>query len=115
VPYKRYGSRSVEAVVSGKDALTVTADESTIGRWRNWLRVLVNYLQGCLASIAIRLGRETVESVSLLPKFPLQRIRHYVGNAPDWLARIVRPVANSNLWVHTRFAFCPIDNAIDSC
>ena len=105
VPYKRYGSESVEAVVSGKDSLTVTADESTIRRWRNWFGVLAYYFQGCLASIAIRLGRETVESVSLLPKSPLQRIWHHVGYAPGWLARIVRPVANSNLWAHTRSAF----------
>ena len=33
VPYKRYGSESIEAVITGDTALTVTADESTINRW----------------------------------------------------------------------------------
>ena len=89
----------------GKDALTVTADESTIGRWRNWFLELADYFLGYLESIAIRYGRESVESVSHLPKSTLQRIWHHVGDASGWLARIVRPVANSNLWVHTRSAF----------
>ncbi|WP_425387641.1 hypothetical protein [Aneurinibacillus terranovensis] len=35
----------------------------------------------------------------------LQRIGRLVGNAPRWLARIVRPIVNDNLWLHTRFAF----------
>ncbi|MCL6559905.1 MAG: DUF6431 domain-containing protein [Firmicutes bacterium] len=105
VPYKRYGSESVEAVVNGKADLTVTADESTIGRWRNWFLELINYFLGCLESIAIRHGRESVESAPPFPKSTLQRIWHHVGDAPGWLARVVRPVANSNLWVHTRSAF----------
>jgi len=105
IPYKHYGSESIEAVVTQKGALTVTADESTIWRWRNWFLELVDYLLGCLKSIAIRYGRESVEKDSHLPKSTLQKIWHYVGDAPGWLARIVRPVANSNLWVHTRFAF----------
>lgn len=105
VPYKRYGNESIEAVVTGKSALTVAADESTIWRWRNWFLELLDYLLGCLKSIAIRYGRESVEKDSHLPKSTLQKIWHHVGDAPGWLARIVRPVANSNLWVHTRSAF----------
>ena len=105
VPYKRYGSESVEAVITRNDNLTVTADESTIGRWRSWFLEMADYFVGCLESIAIRYSRETVEIVSRLPKSTLQKIRHHVGDAPGWLARIVRPVANSNLWVHTRSAF----------
>jgi len=104
VPYKRYGSESIEAVVTGKDALTVTAEESTIGRWRNWFLELADYFLGCLKSIAIRYGKESVESASHLPKSTLQKIWHHVGDAPGWLARIVRPVVNLNLWVHTRLS-----------
>jgi len=91
--------------VTKKDALTVTADESTIGRWRNWFLELFDYLLGCLKSIAIRYGRESVESVFRFSKSTLQKIWDHVGDAPGWLARVVRPVANSNLWVHTRSAF----------
>lgn len=107
VPYKRYGSESIEAAVTEDSALDVAADESTIRRWRNWFQKQVDYLLGCLASIAIRYGKGTVEAASRLPKSALERIWLHVGDAPGWLARVVRPVANANLWVHTRSAFCP--------
>ncbi|NSW81649.1 MAG: hypothetical protein HPY90_00005 [Syntrophothermus sp.] len=58
-------------------------------------------------AIAARYGIESVEGRSDLSRSVLERIRQLVGEAPGWLARIVRPVVNSNLWVHTRFAFCP--------
>jgi hypothetical protein len=104
VPYKRYCRESIEAAVTGNVPLTVAADESTIYRWRSWFRGLVNHFLGCLASIAARTN-ETVEEMIHLPQSPLQRIWFFVGNAPGWLARVVRPVANFNLWVHTRSAF----------
>jgi hypothetical protein len=107
VPYKRYDSESIEAALNGDHGLFVAADESTINRWRNWFKTVVNYHTGCLSSIAIRYGKLSVEVISPLPKSALQRIWHYVGDAPRWLSRIVRPVANSNLWLQTRSAFCP--------
>jgi hypothetical protein len=106
-PYKRYGSESIEAAVNGNSDLCVAADESTIARWRKWFLKRVNYLLGCLTSIAFRLDKGSVELMIRLPKSALQRIWHYVGDAPGWLARVVRPIANSNLWLHTRSAFCP--------
>lgn len=105
VPYKRYNSESIEVVITGNTALTVTADESTLNRWRHWFRALQNHFLGCLASIATLLGKESVKETSRLSKSTLQGIWNYVGNAAGWLARIVRPVANTNCWVHTRFAF----------
>ncbi|MGI6649029.1 MAG: DUF6431 domain-containing protein [Bacillota bacterium] len=105
VPYKRHSSESIESVISGNDDLTVAADESTIGRWRNWFVELSDYILGCLISIMIRYGRESVEGISNLPKSTLQRIWHYVGNSPGWLARIVRPIVNLNFWIQTRSAF----------
>jgi len=107
VPYKRHISESIEAVVSGDCHLSVPADEATLSRWRHWFNSLTDYFQGCLESLKNRHGNETAEDASLLPKSKLQRIWHYVGDAPGWLARIVRPITNSNLWPHTRFAFCP--------
>ena len=101
--------------MNGKDDLTVTADESTIGRWRNWFLELVDYFLGCLLSIAIRYGRDSVESASHLPKSTLQRIWHYVGDAPGWLARIAGP------WQIQIFGYtpvlhsCPDGQVIDSC
>jgi len=36
VSYKRYGRENIEAVLTGNNALTVPADESTIRRWQYW-------------------------------------------------------------------------------
>ncbi|MBG9559295.1 MAG: DUF6431 domain-containing protein, partial [Bacillota bacterium] len=35
----------------------------------------------------------------------LQRIGRLAGDANGWLTRIVRPIVNINLWIHTRSAF----------
>lgn len=105
VPYKRYGSESIEAAIVGEGGLTVPSDESTIRRWRTWFQEMFNYFLGCLLSIAIRYGKESVEGTSRLPESKFQRIWHHVGDAPGWLARLVRPIVNLNLWVHTRSAF----------
>ena len=85
----------------------MAADESTIRRWRRWFAEVANYLLGCLASITVRHDMSFAEPLSHLPESALQGIWHYVGDAPGWLARVVRSVANSNLWLHTRSAFCP--------
>jgi hypothetical protein len=105
VPYKRHGSENIEAVVDGNSNLSVPADESTIRRWKAWFQSMCNYFLGCLLSVAIRFGKEFVEEKSSFPESKLQRIWQYVGDAPGWLARLVRSVANLNLWVHTRSAF----------
>lgn len=107
VPYKRHVGESIEAVVTGDAELSVPADEATLRRWRHWFNDLADYFQGCLESIKIRYGKESVEDTSLIPQSKLQRIWHHVGDAVGWLARIVRPIANLNLWKHTRLAFCP--------
>ncbi len=67
VPYKRYGSKSIEAAVSEDVNLTVAADESTISRWKQWFATVANHFAGALFSIAIRYGIESVEGESNLP------------------------------------------------
>jgi hypothetical protein len=105
VPYKRHESKSIEAAVSEDATLSVAADESTINRWKQWFSSLVNHFAGALFSIAIRYGIKSAEEVSDLPQSPLQRIWRHVGDAPRWLARVVRPVVNANYWIQTRSAF----------
>jgi len=105
VPYKRYGSEDIEAVVSGNTVLTVTADESTLCHWRSWFRERANHFAGWLASIHIRYQKAIIEDSSRLCQSVLLRIWQYVGDAPGWLARAVRPIVNSNNWVQTRSAF----------
>jgi len=107
IPYKRYDRESIESVVSNESDLPVCADESTLYRWRTWFKQMADHFQGCLASIMIRYGKESAEDRSGLSESKLQRIWQYVGDAPGWLARGVQPIANSNLWRHTRSAFCP--------
>ena len=107
VPYKRYGREAIEPVVANEPALSVAVDESTIMRWRQWFAERADYFVGCLESIRIRFGHGPVEAPSDLSLSMLQRIWHYVGDAPAWLARVVRPIANTNQWVQTRSAFCP--------
>jgi hypothetical protein len=105
VPYKRYSSECIEAVLTGDTALCVAADESTISRWKRWFFGLANYFLGCLISIAIRYIKDAVEVQPELPRSLLQRIWQHVGVGPGWLARVVRPVVNANYWVQTRSAF----------
>ncbi len=105
VPYKRHESKSIEAAVSEDVSLSVAADESTINRWKQWFSSMATHFAGALFSIAIRYGIKAAEEVSDLPQSPLQRIWQHVGDAPSWLARVVRPVVNANYWVQTRSAF----------
>ena len=105
VPYKRYESLCIEQVVTNSELSDVGADEATLYRLRKWFHRQLPYLLGCLRAIAIRLGQIPVEEPSVPSRSAHQRIGRYVGNAPGWLARLVRPIANSNLWLHTRSAW----------
>lgn len=105
VPYKRYEVDCIESAV-GSDPINsdTAADECTFYRWRCWFENIAPYLVGCLTSLSIRY-QIPVEPPSLASPSVLQRIGHFVGDAPRWLARVVRPIVNINLWIHTRSAF----------
>jgi hypothetical protein len=105
VPYKRHCSESIESVLDPGRTICVAADDSTIRRWQEWFRRNTDHFTGCLESIAIKLGRETAKKMTRSSGSGFQRVIELVGDAPGWLARIVRPVANTNNWIHTRFAF----------
>lgn len=79
----------------------VPADDRTMARWRWWAEALVVYWLGCLASMAL-LFRITVQASSRPEQSVHQRLGQVVGHAVGWLARVVRLVANANLWLHTR-------------
>lgn len=105
IPYKRHLSSTIETVITGDEEQTVIADESTRRRWKEWFMSLVTYFAGCLNSIAIRYNQEPVKEPSDLSESAPQRIFNYVGDAPGWLARMTKPIVNTNLWLHTRLAF----------
>ena len=105
MPYKRYAAPDIEKVLEEKQPVELDADNSTLYRLKKWFQKLAPYLLGCLKSISLRLKMNTVKEQSVLSQSVHQKIGHYVGNGPGWLAIIVRPVVNANLWIHTRSAF----------
>lgn len=107
VPYKRYDRESIEMVLSNPNTHDVPADDSTLYRWADWFNSLVDYWIGCLVSIMLRTKQEIIslDLTSATSMTALQRLGRLVGDAPKWLGRIVRPIVNFNLWLHTRSAF----------
>lgn len=103
VPYKRHEAASIERAVSNPPAADIAVEESTLNRWRRWFAWWAEYAKGCLESIACRFGLPVEASPKPL-QAALHPLGHLLGDAPRWLARAVRPIANANLWVHTRSA-----------
>ena len=104
VPYRRHESASIERAIEDPAAAGVAVDESTLYRWRQWFAKWVIYAVGCLTSMTVRFQGD-VRDLSGFAQSGLQQIGQFVGNAPCWLARVVRPITNLHLWVHTRSAF----------
>lgn len=96
VPYKRYTSTVIEAILDGAGA-EVCCENSSIYRIKRWFAEISEYITGCLSAIAARLGLEI--------KGPAYRIKDLMGEMAGWLARTVRTIVNTNNWLHTRSAF----------
>jgi hypothetical protein len=106
VPYKRYESSCIEEVVAEPESpLAIAADDATLRRWRNWFREQSIYLLGALRSITLRFHPDPAEEPSVPSQSAHQRIGQLAQVTPGWLGRIVRPVVNLHLWLHTRSAF----------
>lgn len=106
VPYKRYKAECLELALSNPSNHDIPVDESTLFRWFNWFERFVDYWIGCLISIMLRTkqGNIPLNFTSENSETALHRIGRLVGNAPRWLERIVHPIVNINLWLHTRSA-----------
>ncbi len=106
VPYKRYESECIEHVVAQSSELMVApADHATLQRWRLWFQQSVGYWEGVLRALAVRYNLDPVRESSVPPQSAHLRLGRLLGDAPGLLARVVRPIANANLWLHTRSAF----------
>lgn len=106
VPYKRYESACIEEVVAEPESPpAIAADDATLRRWRQWFREQSAYLLCALRAIAHRFHLDSAEAPSVPSQSAHQRIGQLVGDAPGWLGRMVRPIVNVHLWVHTRSAF----------
>lgn len=104
VPYKRYSSEDIEGIIeSGTSNASCGSccENSSIYRIKRWFRNISGYMAGCLGAVAAQ------RSLPIIPAYrtSLQRIKAYAGGESGWLARTVRTLANTNLWIHTRFAF----------
>lgn len=100
VPYKRYLSECIEAIIEGEED-GICCENSSIYRIREWFGGMIGYIAGSLGAIAAKLGIE----IEVKEKSAFQRIKAYVGKEKGWLARAVRTIVNTNNWVHTRSAF----------
>jgi hypothetical protein len=100
VPYKRYSSACIEAIVEGEGD-EISCENSSIYRIKEWFRCAMGYIAGSLGAIAAKMGIE----IEVKEKSAFQRIKVYVGKEKGWLARTVRTIVNTNNWVHTRSAF----------
>jgi len=101
VPYKRYSSGVIEAIVNDKSD-EISCEDSSIYRIKRWFQEVSGYIAGCLGAVTAQHGLELVVTGTSLVA---QRIKAYVGEEASWLARAVRTVVNTNNWLHTRSAF----------
>lgn len=100
VPYKRYSSQVIEAIVDDISD-EISCEDSSIYRIKRWFQEVSGYIAGCLDAVAAQRGLKLA-----IKSCPVsQRIKAYVGEELGWLARVVRTVANTNNWLHTRSAF----------
>ncbi|MDD4593214.1 MAG: DUF6431 domain-containing protein [Parabacteroides sp.] len=100
VPYKRYLSKCIEAILDGQGD-RISCENSSIYRLNQWFKGIGIHIKRSLASTATRMNVKIKSGGEPI----LKAIKAYVGEAPGWLARVVRIVINTNNWVHTRYAF----------
>ena len=83
IPYKRHCADTVEKIIAGDS--DVCCDDRGINRIRAWWAACQLYFESVLTSLREKYGVEFSEDPA--PK------------------EIIRAVANSNLWIHTRSAY----------
>jgi hypothetical protein len=81
IPYKRHCAETVEKVING-NVEDVCCDFTTESRIRAWWNTFRQYFENVLTSLQAKYG--TAFLVNLTPK------------------GMIRAIANTNLWVHTR-------------
>lgn len=105
VPYKRYASQWIEAVITHQKMCYVAVEESTIQRWRRWFLDLGMYFIDSIIAIKRRLDFKTHEHLTRPHGTALEGIIKLVKQKDGWLAVVVRMLVNTKMWVQTRSAF----------
>ncbi|MFT8710427.1 MAG: DUF6431 domain-containing protein [Sporolactobacillus sp.] len=110
IPYKRYESTCFERVVKPETRLDSPVDDATLFRWNRWFLDSLNYWMGCLRSMNLRysLDRNPMDWTSTDLSTVLEEIGRLFGDGSGWLGRMAKPMANTNLWIHTRSAFLSV-------
>lgn len=110
LPYKRYESKCFEKAVTPGTTIDVPVDDSTLFRWNRWFLDSLDYWIACLRSISLRyqLDRDPMDLTSTNTSTVLETIGRLFGEGSGWLGRMAKPIANVNLWIHTRSAFLSI-------
>lgn len=105
VPYKRYASQWIEAVITNREMCCVAVDESTFQRWRRWFSDLGWYFLDSMMAIKKQLDFKTHEHLTRPHGTALQGLIHLINREVGWLAVVVRILVNTKMWVQTRLAF----------
>jgi len=105
VPYKRYASRWIEAIINRQTMCCVAVDESTVQRWRRWFADLETYFMDSIIAIKKRLDLKTHEHLSRPHGTALEGIITLLNRKAGWLPALVRMLVNTKMWVQTRSAF----------
>ncbi len=104
VPYKRYSSECIEEAIMNKQTCFVSADESTLYRWRRWFSDVKEYFLNCIIAMLKQLDYKANEQLSRPHGTALEGIMDLVGQREKWLAQVVRKLVNTKMWVQTRSA-----------
>lgn len=67
VPYKRHEAQSIEQVIENRKSASVSADESTLNRWRAWFAWWAPYACGCLEALRQRFSLYVEASSGPIP------------------------------------------------
>jgi len=110
LPYKRYDTESIEDTLTySKSEITVSADESTIQRWRKWFAVNAVYIIMALLSTSAEItnGDESfsLEKIWQNLNESIKTIKKIVMRETKWLNETVRILVNSAKWVFNRSAY----------
>jgi len=100
LPYKRYASSVVEKCISNRSD-SFPCEEITLRRWKCWFFFLEQYLEACMSALRMIHAHNQHIHREISTLHPLKnRSTHPAG----WLRSLVRIIANSNRWPHTRSA-----------
>ena len=94
VPFKRYTSRWIEAVIMRQKTCCVAVDESTVLRWQCWFSKLASYFLDSIIALKRRLDLKTHEHLSCPHGTALEGIMKLLNRKVEWLPALVRMLVN---------------------